>query len=448
MTQHFQTRTVGITGNIAAGKSTVQHIFEQNGIPCIDVDTVVADLYLSDTQLITDVKKLFESYGITTLQNDSFIDKSKIRTVVFQNKEIRKSLEHIVHPAVQKAVDNFVADNKNAPFVGIFIPLLFETNGMSKYDYVTLLTINPEEQLKRLLSRNSFLTQETAKERIHSQMPQFLKESRADFIIDNSGDLQSTQQQALTVLQKLSGQFSPENKDLFIGIPYLRHKWMTTMNALHIPENAAKIGFNRFLTAYDNNARNYHGIKHVEKMLKEIEGFNQANPNRLQHLDLLNYGVFMHDYINGRPNDVRDSAEIAAQFLNLSTSAEIRNQKELVSKIITATDHSQSEDKKSLEEQVIIDADLVILGEQKGVYDLYARQIRAEYAQYPDDAFAKGRTAVLRTFLDKPSIYGTEYFHQKFEVTARNNLTREIKSLAKQNQSVIAQIRDNAAHTR
>ena len=85
-----------------------------------------------DKPVIDAVKKMFKSFGIDSLENDNFIDRTKIRTLVFQDKKIKTSLEQIVHPAVNRKVQEFIQQNAKNDYVAIFNPLLFETNGQKK----------------------------------------------------------------------------------------------------------------------------------------------------------------------------------------------------------------------------------------------------------------------------------------------------------------------------
>jgi dephospho-CoA kinase len=135
----FTATTVAVTGNIAAGKSTVQKLFEENDIPGIDVDIVVDDLYREDKDVIRDVKKLFADYGYDLLKDDDFIDKNKIKNIVFPNKKLKKDLEGIVHPAVERKIEEFIQENESSKVVAVYNPLLFETNKQSNYDYVVLI---------------------------------------------------------------------------------------------------------------------------------------------------------------------------------------------------------------------------------------------------------------------------------------------------------------------
>ena len=234
---NFEAYRLGVTGNIASGKSTVQKYFETRGVKCIDVDEVCHKLYESDKTVIQKVKEMFGNFGFHELDKDDFIDRKKIRTIVFKEPEIRRELEKIVHPAVEKSVDDFVKENEKEKFVAIFNPLLYETNKQKDYDKVLFIKIGPQLQLKRLLNRNSFLNEETAKDRINAQMSQDIKAKKADFIIDNSFGSDKTINQVENLLAKLklnsawnSGRmdlFKEHLKSYILGYPKrIRYTWV------------------------------------------------------------------------------------------------------------------------------------------------------------------------------------------------------------------------------
>ena len=200
---NFEAYKLGVTGNIASGKSTIQRYFQNNGIKCIDVDDVCHKLYSSDKNVIKKVKELFAGFGYHQLDNDEYIDRSKIRDIVFENMQIKKELENIVHPAVQNSVNDFVKANKEEKYVAIFNPLIYETEKQKDYDKILFIKIGPQIQLKRLLERNPFLTEKTANERINSQMSQKIKEQKSDFVIDNSFGKEITMDAVENLMDKL-----------------------------------------------------------------------------------------------------------------------------------------------------------------------------------------------------------------------------------------------------
>jgi predicted metal-dependent HD superfamily phosphohydrolase len=98
---------------------------------------------------------------------------------------------------------------------------------------------------------------------------------------------------------------------------------------------------------------------------------------------------------------------------------------ELVERMILATKRHERGDLPQ-EALAFLDADLSILGTDRERYDEYVRQVRKEYAHVPDDAFRTGRNAILRTFLERPRLYFTDEFFERFEASARANLYREV----------------------
>jgi predicted metal-dependent HD superfamily phosphohydrolase len=88
-------------------------------------------------------------------------------------------------------------------------------------------------------------------------------------------------------------------------------------------------------------------------------------------------------------------------------------------------------DKTNLQ-AVFLDLDFTILGASKEEYDVYAKGIRKEYESFSWEEYRKGRTEVLQGFLDREQLYFTQYFHEKFDSQARENITREINSLKKE----------------
>ncbi|MEI8390699.1 MAG: HD domain-containing protein, partial [bacterium] len=158
------------------------------------------------------------------------------------------------------------------------------------------------------------------------------------------------------------------------------------------------------------------------------------NPNKIKDPEILRFGIFMHDIVNGSPNDVEDSVEIALKLLHKSENSKFKNKENLLREIILATKHDSSvPENLSLEAKIIADIDLSILGSDKSSYNIYAKQIRREYSRYPDDVYNPGRIAVLKGILIKHNIYKTDFFQKKYEQKARINIQNEIDFLAGNN---------------
>jgi predicted metal-dependent HD superfamily phosphohydrolase len=137
----------------------------------------------------------------------------------------------------------------------------------------------------------------------------------------------------------------------------------------------------------------------------------------------IEFGIWYHDAVR------RSEEKSAAVAVNVARAALLPisfGQK--VERLIIATKHSVII--TSQDEQLIVDVDLSILGQPKGRFDEYERQIRREYKHVPWDTFVAKRSAILKSFLDRPTIYLTQFFRNKYEAQARQNIARSLKQLA------------------
>lgn len=187
---------VGLTGNIACGKSLVGELLKEHGIPVIDSDQIVHQLYEEDEELR---KKILSGFGT--------LDRKQIGDEIFGDSEQaikkRRLLESIIHPAVHEKLMHWIQENCDQPILVNLIPLLFEANLAARYDKVILVMADEEVQIARLAQRNPELSKNEIVKRIKSQIPQQEKAKKADYIIDNSGTIENTRQQLEKALQKL-----------------------------------------------------------------------------------------------------------------------------------------------------------------------------------------------------------------------------------------------------
>ncbi len=98
-----------------------------------------------------------------------------------------------------------------------------------------------------------------------------------------------------------------------------------------------------------------------------------------------------------------------------------------VANLIIATKHSATLTDSDV--QLLIDIDLSILGQSEERFDEYERQVRKEYEWVPEDQFVAGRSAILKSFLDRSNIYSTQFFRNKYEMQARTNIARSLARL-------------------
>ncbi|ASV68750.1 dephospho-CoA kinase [Cytobacillus sp. FSL W7-1323] len=192
---------IGLTGGIASGKSTVSTMFKERAITVIDAD-VEAKRAVEKGAAAYD--EIVSHFGQEILLENGEINRQRLGSIVFYSEEERMKLNSIVHPAVRKRMneqkDEAVANGEK--MVVLDIPLLFESKLTYMVDYTVLVYVNKENQLQRLMERNGFDAEE-ANARIRSQMLLEEKVQLADFLIDNNGDLASTEKQLDDLLLQL-----------------------------------------------------------------------------------------------------------------------------------------------------------------------------------------------------------------------------------------------------
>lgn len=133
-------------------------------------------------------RQIVKEFGKEVLAEDGTLDRKKLGAIVFNDRSARKKLEKYTHYPIFWEMFKMIFVNywKGVPYIILDVPLLFET-GIDRFtNTVIVVTTTPEEQLQRLMIRES-LSEDDAKARINAQMPLKEKEKRADIIIDNSG---------------------------------------------------------------------------------------------------------------------------------------------------------------------------------------------------------------------------------------------------------------------
>lgn len=185
---------LGLTGGIACGKSTVAAMLVQRGAKLIDADAVAREVVLPGEPALGEIAAAF---GRQVLNEDGTLDRQKLGTVVFGNREQLDRLESILHPAIRSRmwdkINVYEAEDPGQLIVAD-IPLLYETGQAGLYDKVMVVYVPRAVQLERLMARNS-LTAEEAGKRIDLQMDIEEKKRLADIVIDNSGSIQNTERQ-------------------------------------------------------------------------------------------------------------------------------------------------------------------------------------------------------------------------------------------------------------
>jgi len=185
---------VGLTGNIACGKSTLGELLRQKSIPVLDSDQVVHDLYENDRDIQEQILNVFGT-----------LDRKEIGKKVFgtspENLAYKKKLEAILHPAVQKKFEQWVQANSNERLIVNLVPLLFEANLEHRYDYIVCIITDEENQIQRLKKRDPNMPEAQIIARIRSQMPQVKKAELSDLVISNNSSLEALELEVDKFLQ-------------------------------------------------------------------------------------------------------------------------------------------------------------------------------------------------------------------------------------------------------
>ena len=191
---------IGLTGNIAVGKSFAAARFAELGAVVIDADRVSRELMEPGEQVYY---RVAETFGPEILRADGTIDRRRLGSIVFTSEEKRRLLESIVHPAIHDAIARKTAEKeKISNIVIVDAALMIETGGYKEYDRLIVVACPPVTQLARLMTRDG-LTESEAKMRIAAQMPTEEKIRYADYVIDTSGSFESTLEQVDAIYQQL-----------------------------------------------------------------------------------------------------------------------------------------------------------------------------------------------------------------------------------------------------
>jgi len=192
-------KKIGITGNIAAGKSAVEKIIADFGYKVIDADTICHNLLEFDSSVI---QKVTDIFSVDIIGKNGKLDRKIIAQFVFSDFELKKKLENILHPAVKSEIEMFFSDNFSEKLVFASAALLFEANMADCFDKIILVVADDEIRLKRLMSRNNY-TKDEAQTRLNAQNPQDEKIKLADFVINNSGTIEELKFNVKNVLNFL-----------------------------------------------------------------------------------------------------------------------------------------------------------------------------------------------------------------------------------------------------
>ena len=178
---------VGLTGNIASGKSTVAALLTKLGATVIDADVLARKAVEPGTGALEEIR---ERFGERVINSEGTLDRAALRRIVFQDPVARDALNQIVHPAVRALRDRelAMARARGDRIIVSDIPLLFETGLEHSVDTVIFVDAPDEIRLKRLI-QNRALPEADARAMMAAQWPAGEKRARSQFVVSNDGSV-------------------------------------------------------------------------------------------------------------------------------------------------------------------------------------------------------------------------------------------------------------------
>ncbi len=206
-------------------------------------------------------------------------------------------------------------------------------------------------------------------------------------------------------------------------IDKLFDNWSKLLQEFNISQVATKQNFNKIVESYSTPNRYYHNLKHIHHVLEVIESLEFQT--KIFETTTVKFAAWFHDivYDTKAKDNEEKSAEYAMEILSsLSIPSDvIKNVKKLI--LQTKNHYASNTD---FDGQILLDADLAILGSNPAKYCKYTQAIRQEYIWVPDTEYFAARKKILETFLQRDNIYFTQFMQETKEKIARNNIETEI----------------------
>ncbi|OGZ15223.1 MAG: hypothetical protein A3G11_01160 [Candidatus Lloydbacteria bacterium RIFCSPLOWO2_12_FULL_51_9] len=199
-------------------------------------------------------------------------------------------------------------------------------------------------------------------------------------------------------------------------------RWVVLWKRLGARGDARAV-YTDLVARYSEPHRAYHTLEHIGHCLDEFEQVRHLAMNP----DAVELALWYHDAIYD--TKAKDSEERSATLaVEVARNASLPDSfGQSVANLITATKHASAPIDPDV--QLLVDIDLSILGQSEDTFDEYERQVRKEYEWVAKDAFIAGRSAILKSFLDRQTIYSTQFFRDKYESQARANIAKSLARL-------------------
>jgi dephospho-CoA kinase len=197
-------RKIAITGGAGSGKSTVARMFQELGAEVLDADQVARKAVAVGQPAWRELRRL---YGDDYFNPDGSLNRSKLSQAVFGNPEERRRLEALIHPLVIQEIMARAAalEGRGVQLVMVEVPLLYETGREAGFDRVIVVSAPEADRIRRLRERDRRGEAEI-RGILQAQWPLPDKVARADYVVDNGGELGHTRQQVKNIWADLKNQ--------------------------------------------------------------------------------------------------------------------------------------------------------------------------------------------------------------------------------------------------
>ncbi len=193
--------TIGITGGVATGKSTVAQLFGELGACVLSADDAAREVTAPGTPALEEISAEF---GEDLILADGSLDRRKLGRIVFKDARARRRLEDITHPRIRRLLREMIEQARTIDptrVIAVEVPLLYEAGMEDWFDSVVVVSASRRTQIKRLAAKG--YDAEDAERRIDAQIPLAVKAARADYLVENDGDREGLSRTVQSVLKKI-----------------------------------------------------------------------------------------------------------------------------------------------------------------------------------------------------------------------------------------------------
>ena len=181
--------TIGLTGGIGSGKTTVSDLFEKLGVYIIDTDVIAKELVINNQSVL---QELTDTFGEAIIDSDGHLDRKKLAHIVFNQTTEKQRLEKILHPKIRsevaRKIQQYNTDKSQPDYLLVVIPLLIETGFSDLIDRTLVVLSSEENRIKRVINRDDRNIAEI-QSIINSQVTDEKRISCADDIIENNNNI-------------------------------------------------------------------------------------------------------------------------------------------------------------------------------------------------------------------------------------------------------------------